>query len=192
MSVSFGQHAKTLLMQLKQSDWLPEYNTPTVRSALSEANALSKEITDTLKEMNYEIKDASVAARLTVYREAVIRNRKCLLAYVQHRSAKIRSLRWQVGHPLPQKFRDRMSPEEYKYFTGYDEILNEYLKDMDLDLATNVTPPKSLYITVRAIVDCGEIVGEDGTSIRLEKFSENLVRRQDVELLIKQGHVIEV
>ena len=63
MSVSFGQHAKTLLMQLKQSDWLPEYNTPTVRSALSEANALSKEITDTLKEMNYEIKDASVAAR---------------------------------------------------------------------------------------------------------------------------------
>ena len=62
----------------------------------------------------------------------------------------------------------------------------------DLDLATNVTPPKSLYITVRAIVDCGEIVGEDGTSIRLEKFSENLVRRQDVELLIKQGHVIEV
>lgn len=53
-------------------------------------------------------------------------------------------------------------------------------------------PPKSLYITVRALVDCGEIIGEDGTAIRLEKFSENLVRRQDVELLIKQGHVEEV
>jgi GINS complex subunit 1 len=62
----------------------------------------------------------------------------------------------------------------------------------DMDLTTNTLPPKSLYITVRALEDCGEIVGEDGTAIRLERFSENLVRRHDVELLIKQGRVIEV
>jgi hypothetical protein len=61
-----------------------------------------------------------------------------------------------------------------------------------LDLTTNRTPPKSLYVTVRAVVDCGEIVGEDGTSIRLEQHSENLVRRQDVEMLIKLGHLVEV
>lgn len=152
---------------------------------------------------------------LKVYREGIIRNRKCLLAYIQHRSAKIRKLRWQVGHPLPQKFKDRMSPDEYQYFTGYDEILTKFqtqqgtfqpplsrplacaalftrLAVLGVDLSTHLKPPKSLYITVRALVDCGSIVGDDGTSIRLEQHSENLVRRQDVVHLIRQGHLKEV
>lgn len=128
MTLPYGQHAKALLMQLRQSDWMPEYNAAGVRNAISEANLLGEEVIETLKKNGFKLTDNTTAARLSVYREGLVRNRKCLLAYMQHRSGKIRSLRWQVGHPLPQKFRDRMSPEEYKYFTGYDEILNAYMR----------------------------------------------------------------
>jgi hypothetical protein len=63
MAVSHGLHAKTLLLQLKQSDWLPEYNTTTVRDALNETSELSKEIMATLKDNNYKIVDAALGHR---------------------------------------------------------------------------------------------------------------------------------
>ena len=50
-------------------------------------------------------------------------------------------------------------------------------------------PPKDLFIEIRALKDCGEIMSADGTTIRLDKNSTNLVRRQDVEHLIKQGFI---
>ena len=62
----------------------------------------------------------------------------------------------------------------------------------DVDLTTSKKPPTALYITVRALEDCGDVLGADGTSIRLEKHSELLVRREDVEMFIKQGRVVEI
>ena len=67
MAVQYGQHAKALLMQLKQSDWMPEYNTALVRNAVQEAGELGTEITATLQSMNYEIKDINVAARKSIH-----------------------------------------------------------------------------------------------------------------------------
>ena len=63
MAFSHGQHAKTLLLQLKQSDWLPEYNAATIRDTLDETSELSKEILATLKENNYKIQDAALGQR---------------------------------------------------------------------------------------------------------------------------------
>lgn len=67
------------------------------------------------------------AVGLTVFRAAIVRNRKCLLAYLQHRSEKIRSLRWRIGTQLAPKFRDRMCPDEHKFFSQYDNLVTEYL-----------------------------------------------------------------
>jgi len=63
MLSSVGQHARGLLLQLKKSDWIPEYNTSGVRNALNESNALSKEIIDTLEPTNYRIKDEATGGR---------------------------------------------------------------------------------------------------------------------------------
>lgn len=64
---SFGQHAKALLMELKQSDWIPEYNATGVANVISEVKALSDEIMNKVKENNYRIDDTELAARAWVF-----------------------------------------------------------------------------------------------------------------------------
>ncbi len=52
----------------------------------------------------------------------------------------------------------------------------------------DLQPPKELLITVRCLVDLGELVTETGTLL-LAKGSQHYVRRSDVEALIRQGHL---
>jgi len=52
-------------------------------------------------------------------------------------------------------------------------------------------PPKNLYIEVRVLEDCGEILTESG-SINLERNTTHFLRRSDVEHLVRQGMLEEV
>jgi GINS complex subunit 1 len=88
---------------------------------------------------------------------------------------------------VPVDIKSNMGPSEIEFFQQYDDALGEYMRTVNLDLTSFVEPPKEPYIEVRALQDCGEIVSNDGSSIRLDKNSTNLVRREDVEHLIKQG-----
>lgn len=47
-------------------------------------------------------------------------------------------------------------------------------------------PPKDLYIEVRVLRDCGEVMTENGL-VHLEANSTHFLRRADVEQLIRQG-----
>lgn len=47
-------------------------------------------------------------------------------------------------------------------------------------------PPKDLYVEVRVLRDCGEIMTESGI-VNLEANSTHFLRRVDVEQLIRQG-----
>lgn len=47
-------------------------------------------------------------------------------------------------------------------------------------------PPKDLYVEVRVLRDCGEIMTENGL-VNLEANSTHFLRRVDVEQLIRQG-----
>ena len=49
-----------------------------------------------------------------------------------------------------------------------------------------MVPPKDLYIEVRVLEDCGEVLTETGT-ILLEKNTTHYVLRSDIEHLIRQG-----
>ena len=50
----------------------------------------------------------------------------------------------------------------------------------------DLQPPKDLYIEVRVVVDCGEIMTDTG-SVNLEAGTVHFLRRSDVEHLIRQG-----
>ena len=170
---------------------------------------LYKNIYDTLK--IEKTKDISTMTGLTVFHQSLLRDKRLVLAYlyvmvslslcvyIDHeltprftqnrnwRIERISELRWETGRVVPADINSNMGPSEIEFFQHYDDALGEYMRTVNLDLTSFVEPPKEPYIEVRALQDCGEIVSNDGTSIRLDKNSTNLVRREDVAHLIKQG-----
>lgn len=53
-------------------------------------------------------------------------------------------------------------------------------------LLQDLAPPKNLYIEVRVLHDCGELMTESGV-VNLEANSTHFLRRFDAEPLIRQG-----
>jgi GINS complex subunit 1 len=183
----FGAKGKKLLQELKRSDWLPPYNEEGVRAVQQEISALEQEINDTLasKREDEEL-PIQVKIGLAVHHAALLRNKRCLLAYVRFRADKVTQLRWETGPVIPDLLRSNLSSIEQDFFNKYDRLLTDYQQDFGLDLTGDLTPPKELYIEVRALIDCGEIFTDSGL-VRLEKGTRHHLRRSDVDHLIRQG-----
>jgi GINS complex subunit 1 len=103
---------------------------------------------------------------------------------------------------------ESLSQREVQFFHGYDQILTDYMSSFELDLSAvsfltdsieallslfrvwrrvqDMQPPKDLYVEVRVLRDCGEIMTENGL-VNLESNSTHFLRRVDVEQLIRQG-----
>ncbi|KAI9923231.1 hypothetical protein PsorP6_001742 [Peronosclerospora sorghi] len=75
---------------------------------------------------------------------------------------------------------------EIQFFNQYDELVTDYMADLELDLSADTKPPKDLYIEVRVLRDCGDVMTESGV-INLEAHSQHFLRRVDVEQFIRQG-----
>lgn len=159
-----------------------------IRDISREIDSLYSNIYETLS-VQGEKKDISTMTGLTVFHQCLLRDKRCLLSYLYWRTKRVVQLRWETGRQIPAELKANMGPTEIEFFQSYDDILGEYMRSVNLDLTANVTPPKEPFIEVRALQDCGEIVSSDGTSIRLDKNTTNLVRREDVEHLIKQGYL---
>uniref|UniRef100_A0A8C0ZDW9 DNA replication complex GINS protein PSF1 n=1 Tax=Cyanistes caeruleus TaxID=156563 RepID=A0A8C0ZDW9_CYACU len=106
----------------------------------------------------------------------LLRNQRCLLAYLYDRLLRIRALRWEYGSVLPNTIQFHMSAEEVEWFNQYKKSLATYMRSVGgeegLDLTQDIKPPKSLYIEVRCLKDHGEFEIEDGTTILLKKNSQ--------------------
>ncbi|RLN06062.1 hypothetical protein BBJ28_00017166 [Nothophytophthora sp. Chile5] len=73
-----------------------------------------------------------------------------------------------------------------QFFNAYDQLLTDYMADFELDLSADLKPPKDLYVEVRVLRDCGEVMTESGL-VNLDAHSTHFLRRVDVEQLIRQG-----
>uniref|UniRef100_A0A8C2NMM2 DNA replication complex GINS protein PSF1 n=1 Tax=Capra hircus TaxID=9925 RepID=A0A8C2NMM2_CAPHI len=107
---------------------------------------------------------------------SLLRNQRCIVAYLYDRLLRIRALRWEYGSVLPSALRFHMSAEEMDWFNRYKKSLATYMRslggDEGLDITQDMKPPKSLYIEVRCLKDYGEFEVEDGTSVLLKKNSQ--------------------
>jgi len=61
-----------------------------------------------------------------------------------------------------------------------------------LDLTVDLTPPKELFIEVRCQRDFGAVMLPESGEVNLQKNTTHLLRRSEVDHLIKQGVVSEV
>ncbi|KAF9088451.1 DNA replication complex GINS protein PSF1 [Mortierella sp. AD031] len=131
-----------------------------------------------------------------VHETPLQRNKRILMAYHHQRLEKIKELAW-AYNTLPDTLRRLLSPDEIHFFQEYERTCrNKYCSlaefgEIDLGLGM-ISPPKEVFITVRVIKDCGDIVTETGAVLSLKKNSEHFVKRGDVERLITQGYLLHV
>ncbi|KAG1705145.1 hypothetical protein DVH05_028531 [Phytophthora capsici] len=128
----------------------------------------------------------SVQCSLVVTHQCLLRNKRCLVAYIHYRLEKIKALRWETGTIIPAPLAHNLCQREVQFFNQYDQLLTDYMADFELDLSADLKPPKDLYVEVRVLRDCGEVMTESGL-VNLEAHSQHFLRRVDVEQLIRQG-----
>eukprot|EP01083_Nonionella_stella_P055950 147532_1 len=190
----YCEKAKELLKKVKRSNWLPEYHEDGVRNVVTEICQLHASIEQTVEAQqetgNLE-DNAAINASVIVHHHCILRNKRCILAYLNFRTERVKKLWWDTGSSIPAELKEKLSPKEINFFNKYSKLLGDYAQSLDLDLAQDPSPPKDLYILVRALRDCGVVDTEKGP-VSLLPGHTHFVKRTDAELLIRLGNVIEI
>ena len=101
------------------------------------------------------------------------------------------------GKALPDHINENLSQSERFYYKEYlsaiDQINQDYsIGSAALDLTVDLTPPKELFIEVRIKKDYGAVMLPESGEVHLQRNSTHLLRRSEVDHLIKQGIVAEI
>ncbi|KAG9439586.1 hypothetical protein H6P81_019751 [Aristolochia fimbriata] len=121
-----------------------------------------------------------------IHHLSLIRNKRCLMAYMNHRLEIIRSLRWKVGRELPEEIQQKLTQSERDYFKNHSLALESYMSELDLELTVDMVPPKDPYIQVRVLEDIGDVLLSSAQTTLL-RHSVHSLRRSDAEPYISQG-----
>jgi GINS complex subunit 1 len=79
------------------------------------------------------------------------------------------------------------------YLSAIDQLNSDYsIGSTALDLTVDLTPPKELFIEVRIKKDYGAVMLPESGEVHLQKNTTHLLRRSEVDHLIKQGIVAEI
>lgn len=190
--------ATQLILESKrssQTDTLFKYNDPLVRSIIREQRDLEK----AALELVHQQQQQQPPPALLIIQTAILRNKRCLLAYHMHRVDRLRDMYWAVGGALPhllsnQDLRGKLSPHEVDFLRQYNSSVMEFRSEFsqELDIMASIThPPKDIHVLVKVVKDCGVIQTELG-SIDFKKGQRFLVRRADIDHLIVQGYLEQV
>ncbi|PAV17680.1 DNA replication complex GINS PSF1 [Pyrrhoderma noxium] len=197
-----GDLATQLVTESKRStatDTLYKYNDHLVRTLIREQRQLEALVSSALDALPEDGDAAALAPSFVVHQAALLRNKRCLLAYHQHRMNMLKSLYWSKGAALPPlltnpRIRANLAPHEVDFLREYNTMVVDFRADFtdELDITSGiVNPPKDLHVLVRVVRDCGVIQTETG-AIDFQKGQRFMVRRSDVEHLLVQGYLEEV
>ena len=82
--------------------------------------------------------DPTLACPMVLFHKSILRNKRCVLSYLEHRIEKITRSRFEVGSVLGSEMSLKMSGSEKQFFNDYNQLLDTYMEAVDIDLA-NVT-----------------------------------------------------
>jgi GINS complex subunit 1 len=193
---NFGAKGASLVLDITQSEkgTIPPYNDETVRAVVEESQEHHRSILKLIGDIqrsgaSLEEAKPDDAASILVHHQAVLRNKRALLVYLNERMSRVRALRWEVGTALPEVVGENMSPSERSFFTQYSALVNKYQGrrgGVGLNLTLDPTPPRDHKVQVRVLEDYGEIVTRDGT-VDLSKNTVHLLWRDEAQPLITEG-----
>jgi GINS complex subunit 1 len=138
-----------------------------------------------------------MTASASLYEQALRQNKRMLLAYTRHRFERLRFILWSLGVgsasiQLPDFVSRHIAPPEMKLRNRYQELVSNYRSKLgDLDLGSEDIPPKDVYVEVRVLKECGQVLTEDGI-VRLSKGSMHHLKRSQVEKLVRAGFLMHV
>ncbi|XP_064603620.1 DNA replication complex GINS protein PSF1-like [Liolophura sinensis] len=186
-----GEKALSLIRELQRTSDVtpPVFNDDGVRQVLEEIKSLFEENRRDVDSAEDGQSGLLPAIKLRHY--AVLRNKRCVLAYLYNRLQRIRKLRWSFGSLLPADVKYKLSETEVSWFNNYNKSLAMYMRsiggDGGFDLTQDLKPPKTLHVEVRCLVDHGDFETQDGSVIALTKNSQHFLLRSESEYLIRQG-----
>lgn len=187
--MAFCMKGRELLLDLQRSDWLPAYDEDGIRQVIGEVNDITAKIHDHLKGRRSRNLPNNEKAYASYLQTCMNRNVRYSQAYFSHRLGKVRGLRWETGPVLPEHIhKDTLSSSEQDYFHDYNKLLTLYHEALEIDLTSDLEPPKDLMVEIRVLQSCGEIITENGP-VSLDQGSTHYLRRSDVEHLIRLGKV---
>ena len=195
---NFGDKAATLVRDLGQSEkgTIPPFNDDIVRAVVDESNEHHRSILRLI----HDIQEAGTsldaaapedAAAILVHHQAVLRNKRALLVYLNERADRVRALRWEVGTALPEDLGENLSHSERGYFQQYSALVNRYQGrrgGVGINITLDPTPPREHKVQVRVLEERGELVTRDGT-VDLAKNTVHLLWRDEAQPLITEGVV---
>ncbi|KAI1295677.1 DNA replication complex GINS protein PSF1 [Halotydeus destructor] len=192
-----GDKAVQLIKDLtrNKNDCLPNYNQDLVSTVFNEMIELfeaNKSDVESLQESSDQHKIACVHVR----HEAMLWDKRCLLAYHHQRLMSLKKLRWEFGNVLPDDIVQNLSEAESTWFKSYCSNLQRFMSGLNdgrgLDLTLYKKPPKRLFVQVRCVTDFGDYELDDGTTVVLTKDSVHYLPLNQCEKLIHQAVLEQV
>ncbi|XP_028928247.1 DNA replication complex GINS protein PSF1 isoform X2 [Ornithorhynchus anatinus] len=119
----FGEKAVDLIRELQRAPdgQLPAYNEDGIRQVLEEMKALYEQNQSDVNEAKSDGR-SDLIPTIKFRHCSLLRNRRCVTAYLYDRLLRIRALRWEYGSILPNTLRFHMSAEEVRCLKDYGEF----------------------------------------------------------------------
>jgi GINS complex subunit 1 len=186
---------------IKRSDSLPiisPYREDTVSELINESRYLTKRLSTLSQELKPGESTEAITLSAAIHECALRRNKRILLAYSLSRFEKLKSILWSLGSgsgsiQIPEKISKNMSPQELVLKNKYQQLIGSYREGMgDLELGSNEdVPPLDTYLEVRVLVECGQVLTEEGI-ISFSKGSMHHLKLSQVEKLIRAGYLMQI
>ncbi|KAF2605821.1 hypothetical protein F2Q68_00045279 [Brassica cretica] len=130
-----------------------------------------------------------------VHHLSLIRNKRCLMAYVHNRADIVRDLAWRVGLELldlPPEIQDKLTTLEKEYFKNHSVAIKSYMGKVGIELNVDMVPPKDPYIKIRVVgeIDQGIVISDKTTNFT--RHSMHFLKRTDAEPYIARGQMEEL
>ncbi|KAI3716283.1 hypothetical protein L6452_23511 [Arctium lappa] len=194
----YGRKACQLVKEFVSSDsgQLIVFNNDLFAQVIEECDGHLLQLQALLRKMQVEGSDNQTTKNADhfgalVHHLSLVRNKRCLMAYVHNRAEVIQNLGWTIERVLPEEIEEKLNSSEKEYFKNHSATLQSYMSDLDLDLAVDMVPPKDPYIKVRVLEEIGNVVLSDQLA-NLARHAILFLRRTDAEQYISQGLMEEL
>lgn len=195
----YGRKACQLVKEFAsvEKGQLTPFNGDLLEQVVGECNAHHLELQSLIRKMQEEASDTPAARNADhygalIHHLSLIRNKRCLMAYMYNRADTIRSLLWKIGKELPKEIEEKFCHPELTYFQKHSSALKSYMSRIDVDLTVDMVPPKDPYIQVRVLEDIGDGIVLNDKHANFTRHSMHFVKRTDVEQFISRGLMEEL
>lgn len=173
--------------------WMQADEVRKVQAEAEEHNRAILQLAGAVQEAGHGVDDAppGAAASILMHHEALLRNKRCLLAYQNERCKRIRTMRWRLGSKFfSESALGSMSAAERRFLDDYDEALRGFMQSatggLQLSLSLDPSPPAEHKVEVRVLKPFGKVATADG-EVRLEPGSLHFLWREDAQWLQARG-----